>query len=232
MGLIDQEKQQLVGAPDIEVVVILRDENGAPLGEYGTEFVYTVPGVRGLYASYVEIPAPGTYQITMKSDEFGETAPAGLFAVEDPEVVSVGDPAPRSETRTSADYPISAISSDPDPEPSFYEMSVAEAIEKGPTVVVFATPAFCTSQACGPLLDLAKGIAPRFPGVNFVHVEIYEDLTVGSVDELQPVPATLEWGLPSEPWVFVVDGQGIVFAVFEGSASEKELVEAIGAVAK
>lgn len=232
IGLIDQDTQRFVASSDIEAVVVLLDENGAPLGEYSTEFVYTVPGVRGLYAAYMEIPAPGVYQITVTSEEFGETPPAGLFAVEDPEVISVGDLAPRSETRTSDDFEISEISSDPDPEPSFYELSLGEAIGVGPTVAVFATPAFCTSQACGPLLDLVQELAPRFPGVNFVHVEVYEDLTVESFDELRPVEATTEWRLPSEPWVFVIDGQGVVSAAFEGSASERELVEAISAVTR
>ena len=231
VSLVDPSTQQLATSPEIDAVVVLRDENGAPLGEYPTEFVYTVPGVRGLYAAYVDIPAEGVYQITVKSDELGETPPAGLFAVEDPEVVSAGDPAPRSETRTSAEYEISVISSDPDPEPAFYEMSLGEAIADGPTVVVFATPAFCASQACGPLLDLVQAVAPQFPGVNFVHVEIYEDLSVQSYDELVPVPAVAEWGLPSEPWVFVVDAQGMVSAAFEGSASEGELMGAIAAVA-
>lgn len=231
MGVIDQQTQLPVGDPEINATVVLRDENGAPLGEYPTKFVYTVPGVRGLYAAYLKIPAPGVYQVTVKTDEWGETPPTGLFAVEDPEVVSVGDLAPRSATRTSADFELSEITSDPDPDPSFYETSLAEAIANGPTVTVFATPAFCTSQACGPLLDLVKDLAPSFVGVSFVHVEIYEDPAVTSVDQLRPVEAIREWGLPSEPWVFVIDRQGVVAAAFEGSASEDELIQAIATVA-
>ena len=231
VNLVDQRVQQPAASPDLEAVVVLRDENGAPLGEYPTEFVYTVPGVRGLYAAYVEIPAPGVYQITVKTSEFGETPPTGFISVEDPVVVSVGDPAPRSQTRTSADFEISEISSDPDPEPSFYGMSLADAIAAGPTVVVFATPAFCSSEACGPLLDLIQEIAPGYPGVNFVHVEVYEDLGVESIDQLRLVEPVREWGLPSEPWVFVIDGRGVVSAAFEGTASTEELTRAITAVA-
>jgi hypothetical protein len=231
VALVDPSTQQLATSPEIDAVVVLRDENGAPLGEYPTEFVYTVPGVRGLYAAYVDIPAEGVYQITVKSAELGETPPAGLFALEDPVVVSVGDPAPRSETRTLSEYDLSVISSDPDPEPAFYELSLAEAIGSGPTVVVFASPAWCTSEACGPLLDRMKEVASRFPGISFVHVETFEDVSVQSPDALVPVPAVAEWGLPSEPWVFVIDAQGMVSAAFEGSASEGELMGAIAAVA-
>ena len=44
------------------------------------------------------------------------------------------------------------------------------------------------------------------------------------------VPATDEWGLPSEPWVFVVDPSGVVTSAFEGAASDDELTAAIDAV--
>jgi hypothetical protein len=53
---------------------------------------------------------------------------------------------------------------------------------------------------------------------------------VDSPEELTVVPATGEWGLPSEPWVFVVDGSGIVSSAFEGAASNDELTTAIDAI--
>jgi len=45
-----------------------------------------------------------------------------------------------------------------------------------------------------------------------------------------PVAATIEWGLPSEPWIFVVDRDGLVTASFEGIVSEEELQAAVEAV--
>jgi hypothetical protein len=97
-------------------------------------------------------------------------------------------------------------------------------------VIVFATPAFCASQACGPLLDQVKALRPDHEGIEFVHVEIYDDLQV-EVEDLTPVPAVSEWGLPSEPWVFVVASDGVVSAAFEGAVSDEELTAAVDAVA-
>jgi hypothetical protein len=54
---------------------------------------------------------------------------------------------------------------------------------------------------------------------------------VESVDDLVTVPAVTEWGLPSEPWVFVVDDTGTVAGAFEGAASDEELKAAIDSVA-
>ncbi|MGB7859718.1 MAG: hypothetical protein WBM90_04415, partial [Acidimicrobiia bacterium] len=163
------------------------------------------------------------FQITLKSDAFNEAGPVGLVTVEDPQVVAIGDEAPRSETRTTADHPLDDITSDPDPDPAFYELSVAEAVESGPSVIVFGTPAWCTSQACGPLLDQVKALSGEFPDLNYVHVEIYEDIHVQSFDQLTLVPSVVEWALPAEPWVFVTDSAGRVSASFEGVASEAEL---------
>ena len=58
------------------------------------------------------------------------------------------------------------------------------------------------------MLDQVKAVAPAHPDANFVHVEIYENLDATSADELIIVPAVTAWGLPSEPWVFVVDADG------------------------
>ena len=231
-ALIDPETDQFLAAPDREASLEFRDENGSPLGTYPMEFVWTVPEVRGLYVARLEIPAAGTYQATIDAEGLSTAGPVGLVAFEDPPLIQPGEIAPQSETRTSDQYPdLPIITSDPDPDPAMYEVSVAEAVSDGtPAVIVFATPAFCVSETCGPLLDQVKALRPVYPGIDFVHVEIYQDLQVESFEDLTAVPATTEWGLPSEPWVFVVDESGLVSASFEGAASDAELSAAIDAV--
>lgn len=232
-ALIDPETNEFLASPDREATVTIRDENGSPLETYPLEFLWTIPDVRGLYVARVQIPEAATYQATIDADGLAEAGPAGFVAYDDPPLIEAGEEAPRSETRTSSDFPdLSVITSDPEPDPAMYESSIGDAVTSGqPSVIVFATPAFCASQACGPLLDQVKALRPDFEGVEFVHVEIYEDLQVESAEDLTPVPATGEWGLPSEPWVFVVDSDGVVSATFEGAASDEELTAAIEAVA-
>jgi hypothetical protein len=97
-------------------------------------------------------------------------------------------------------------------------------------VIVFATPAFCTSQTCGPVLDNVKVVAAEHPEADFVHVEIYENLDADSFEDLVAVPAVQAWSLPSEPWVFVTDGEGTITARFEGAVDPAELGSAVGAL--
>ncbi len=232
-ALVDGETNDFLASPDREATVTLRDENGAPLGTYPTDFVWTVQDVRGVYVAHLDIPEGGTYQVTIDADGYNTAGPVGFIASEDPPLVQPGEQAPPSVTKVAADYPdLSVMTSDPDPDPGMYQMTVEQAVtDHTPAVVVFATPAFCVSQTCGPLLDQVKSYRPDYPGVDFVHVEIYDDLQVKSFDELTAVPATNDWGLPSEPWVFVVDADGRVTASFEGAASDAEVRAAIDAVA-
>ncbi len=232
-AIIDPETDQFLAAPDRAATVTIRDENGSPLDTYSMEFVWTVPDVRGLYVAMADIPEAATYQATIDAEGFATAGPVGFVAFDDSPLIEAGEKAPASETRTSAEFPnLSIITSDPDPDPAMYEMTVAEAVSDGtPAVIVFATPGFCTSATCGPLLDQVKALRTGYEGIDFVHVEIYEDLQVESTEDLTTVPATTEWGLPSEPWVFVVDDSGDVTAAFEGAASDTELTAAIDAVA-
>ena len=94
-----------------------------------------------------------------------------------------------------------------------------------PFVVTFATPKFCTSRTCGPVVDVVDAVRKRFASspVRFIHVEVYRgnDPTKGYNRWMR------EWGLQSEPWTFAVGADGRVKAKFEGSVSVAELSAAV-----
>ena len=96
---------------------------------------------------------------------------------------------------------------------------------KAPFVVSFSTPKYCTTRTCGPVTDVVSEVRRRHEGegVRFMHVEIYEDNdpTKGTNEWVN------EWGLPSEPWVFLVGPDGRVRERFEGTVSVRELDEAV-----
>jgi len=98
-----------------------------------------------------------------------------------------------------------------------------------PTVVVFASPSFCTSQICGPTKDIVDDLYGAYgTQAHFVHVEPYDIEMARAGESLTPVPLlTDDWGLNSEPWVFVVDAQGIITAKFDGIASYEEMEAAL-----
>ena len=191
------------------------------------DFVWAVPDVSGLYKAVFQFDQAGLWDVRVTPDGADPLADFTVEVSADAATPGVGDPAPQSDTPVVADHPIAEISTDPNPDLRFYQLSLKDAVTSGrPTVVVFATPKFCQTAICGPTLDRVKEIADDHPDVNFVHVEVYTNLDDPA--NLQLVPAVVEWGLPTEPWVFVVDATGIVIARFEGVVTPEEITEALG----
>ena len=140
----------------------------------------------------------------------------------------VGSPAPRSRNLVAADVSdLKQIDSSEPPDPRLHQTRIADAIAKGtPQVIVFATPRYCVSRVCGPVVDIVRTLIPGYGDrVAFVHEEVWES---GARQKFSP---TFEaWKLPSEPWMFVVDGSGVIRARFEGLTTRRELESALKVV--
>ena len=208
-------------------------------------FVWTIQDERGMYILDVDLPEAGVW-----GAEFTTAAPGSAaetvrltFEVHDTSpTVAVGARAPASDTPTLDDVggDIAQISTDTDPVPAFYSTSVADALAAHkPFVLVFATPKFCTSAQCGPTLDRLKSVAGAHPDVTFINVEPYKlkvvdgqlqpDLDANGA--LQATDITNQWGLLAEPWIFAVDGDGIVRGSYELIVSDAELDAALESLA-
>lgn len=150
----------------------------------------------------------------------------GAFEVKDAsDTPAMGAAAPASATAKASDVPdLSHITTDPNPDPSLYELSLHEALsDNKPLVVLFATPAYCVTATCGPLVEDLSGVKEEFgEQANFVHVEVYKDPHLFETGQRpgkdDVVSAVTEWNLPTEPWTFVVDAGGFVHAKFESYA--------------
>jgi hypothetical protein len=59
--------------------------------------------------------------------------------------------------------------------------------------------------------------------MNCLHVKPYDLEFARNGAELEPVPVMKEWGLFTEPWVFMIYKGGNVVAKFEGIVSPAEL---------
>jgi hypothetical protein len=226
--LVERPRARVWLAPGRDAAPV--QETTATLEPVGAEGSEAAAGdVRYLFVTKLRVPRPGTWWFV--AEPVGGYRIQGLGTLRVRERTAspaVGDPAPRSETPTLASTggDLAALSTVTEPEPALYRTSVAQALDAGePFVVVFATPKFCESRACGPVVDVVDDMRRRFEGrgVRFVHVEVYTDN-----DPAKGVNRWMkEWSLPTEPWVFVVGADGRVAAKFEGSASAEELRAAI-----
>ncbi len=218
---------------------------------------YHEAGELGTYITYVDFDSPGKWGVevtgTLEGKELEAQAP--IFQVrEESESPSVGDPAPPSHQTLLTDVgDIREIDTSDPPDPAMHEMTIAAAVQSGrPTVIVFATPAFCVSQLCGPTKGLVDDLYARYKAqANFIHVEPYflEEARAGTA--LCPIPimnvdyaanpeagcpvippeelppSEQSWNLSTEPWVFIVDADGKITAKFEAVVGGPELEDAL-----
>ena len=202
--------------------------DGTAREEVPARFIWAIPEVRGMWVAKATFDTPGNWTPAVRTPDDRLVRGAPFSVAPESLAVQVGEAAPASRSRTPADGPMNVITSDTTPDPRLYEMTVAEAVGSGrPSVIVFATPAFCTSRTCGPALETAKSLLDDYPGVNWIHVEVYDNLDAPTAETLVVAEPVLEWGLPSEPWVFVVDAAGVVTDRFEGMVDRAELEEAL-----
>ncbi|MCE2403898.1 MAG: hypothetical protein J4F43_01940 [Dehalococcoidia bacterium] len=148
---------------------------------------------------------------------------------------AVGSPAPASVNKTGRDVEtLDHLTTAPVPDPDLYRMTIREALASGmPLVVSFATPGYCQTATCGPQVEVLSEVRDRYRGrANFIHVEVFDNPheIQGDLGRARAVPSVDEWGLPTEPWTFVVDGGGAVSAKFEAFATAEEIEEGLAAV--
>lgn len=232
-----------VASPDRSVEVALYDlgaDPGTAALTVPATFIWAIEPDVGLYVAQLDLPTSGLWGAEFRTavgDGPVETIRVPFDVQTEPTVVSVGDAAPASDTPTLADVggDVTQLSTDEDPVEAFYETSVADALAaQEPFLLVFATPKFCATAQCGPTLDRVKAVAAAHPDLTVINVEPYElepvegqlqpVLTEG---QLTPTAATTEWRLPAEPWVFLVDGEGVVRGSYMLVFDEAELDAAI-----
>jgi hypothetical protein len=153
------------------------------------------------------------------------SAVVGKFA----DIPRPGDKAPRVHTPTADEVGGDLAEIDTrDPPDSMHEHDLAEMLGKQPVVLLFATPQLCQSRVCGPVVDVAEEVkAEHGDDAAFIHMEIYEDNLIDNGLR----PQVRAYGLPTEPWLFVIDKNGRIQTSIEGAFSADELRRAVEDVA-
>ena len=231
--VIDREGMPVKGAsPNVGVYFLTPKGDTRELRQtVNAKFVAWSTAAGGVFSTEIDLIEGGLYQLDINltsSNGVEIFAQTNILVQDNPQTPAVGTAAPASVTYKAGDKEdLSQITSALIPDPDLYQLSINEALEQGkPLVVVFATPAFCVSATCGPQLEeLAKVKDVIGTRANFIHVDVFEDphLIEGGRPTGDLVPAVLEWGLPTEPWTFIVDKNGLISAKFEQLATATEI---------
>jgi hypothetical protein len=171
-----------------------------------------------VYSARLNLPSTGEWRIAAIVKEDGELrgTPLTPSAVvgEFKRIPRPGERAPRIHTPTAQDVggELSKITTRIPPDTQ-NKVDYAEALGREPIVLLFATPEFCQSRVCGPVVDVAEQAKHEYGDkAAFIHMEIYNHN-----DPARRVrPQVRAFHLPTEPYLFTIDRDGVVRAAVEG----------------
>jgi len=181
-----------------------------------------------VYATKVNFPSRGEWRIAALIKKDGEltatllpSAIVGAYA----KVPLVGEKAPLIHTPTPADVggDLAKITTRIPPDTQ-NKVDYADVYGKEPIVLLFATPQFCQSRVCGPVVDVAEQLKQLYGDkAAFIHMEIYKDN-----DPNKGVRSQVRaFHLPSEPWLFAIGRDGRIKAEIEGAFGVEELTRVV-----
>jgi hypothetical protein len=179
-------------------------------------------GSKGVYVVRLNVDKPGNWLLLAVGKPDGATRELYGGAAY-PAVARVSGPTPGGEaisvaTPTVADHRgvepfCTRVDTAANPAPcSMHAVSLDVALGNGkPTVFNIGTPKFCTSQTCGPVIDVIQTVAMEFAGrVNFVHAEVYRDDKPDTIQRQLLAPAPAAWGLTAEPITYWIKPDGTI----------------------
>jgi hypothetical protein len=210
---------------------ILQGNTGVLKGEADAPFKGEGLQGGGVYVVHLDLVPAGDWglQITASRPN-GEQLKQNLAfsVISAPVVPGVGQPAPLSNSPTIREQPDATYIDSGRPPDDMHQLSIAQAMQQHrPTLVVFASPAYCTSRACGPEVSAVQSLEPTYRSrLSFIHVEIYTNFKPDP-SKRTIAPTVTEWRLQSEPWIFLIDSRGVIQSRFEGPTASDEIKAAI-----
>lgn len=181
-----------------------------------------------VYSTDLDFPEDGEWRIAALIKQGDALAAALLPSAsvgEYKRIPKVGEKAPKIHTPTAEDAggDLAQITTRIPPDTQ-NRVDYADALGKEPIILLFATPQFCQSRVCGPVVDVAEQVKEQYgDDAAFIHMEIYKD-NDPSKDVRPQVEA---FRLPSEPWLFAIDRQGTIQAEVEGAFGPDLLTEVV-----
>jgi len=225
--LVPQEGGPLPSSEDLDAAAAKEPEITAP------------DQVRGVYqATDLIFDQAGFWEVSVDvtlGDGSTGAATASFAVVKKAAYPNIGEQAPNTKNWTINDVPkdISAEGLDSRaaggaeiPDPTMHDTVIAETLGEGkPQVIVVATPLYCQSRFCGPVVDEVGALQERYGDrANFVHLEVWRDFNKRQVNK-----AAADWVYRkpdlTEPWVFLVGADGTIIDRWANVVDPRELAQ-------
>lgn len=186
---------------------------------------------RGYYPIVFTPPEPGFY--TARTHVSGAPVEASFQAARTITIPRPGRPMPVVDTPTVANRrgvnPICTRS----PACPLHDINLRDAMATGkPIALLVATPAYCQTAICGPVLDVLLSQRSTFREIQMIHAEVYADGRVAAADiakaTLAPLPKA--YRLPFEPALFLIGPDRVLARRLDTIFDQAELRNALRSV--
>jgi hypothetical protein len=190
------------------------------------------PGAaRAVYVTNRRFTAEGEWRVAAVFRQGSETSATLLNSAVvggSSRIPKVGQRPPVIHTPTPADVggDLSKITTRVPPDTQ-NDVDFADVYGRAPIVLLLATPQFCESRVCGPVVDVAEEAKARYgDDAAFVHMEIYEDNEPPKTNH-----QVRAFHLATEPWLFAINRRGVITDRIEGAFGPTAMREALRSAA-
>ncbi len=193
------------------------DADGVPKGPVAAEYHGEGLGTKGVYIARLDIDGPGNWNVLAVGTPGGAEKEVWGGAAY-PAVDRVDGPAPGAK---AISVPTPTVDNHRGVNPyctrtppcSMHRISLDVALANGrPTVFNIGTPRFCTSQVCGPVVDVVQTVSSEFADrVNFIHAEVYVNDTDAPAKSVNGFTPTMKaWKQLQEPVTYWIRPDGTI----------------------
>lgn len=223
----------------------LADDEGVPFASIESPLKFTVsfdgkqvgdpvevaPRADGVPRPYLPLeftfPRPGLYDVDVDFEGDRLNSQLQVFQKGEVRPPVVGDPLPSVNTPTTEQ----ALEVDPIctrvPTCPFHAQDLAAALTSPrPIVVLLASPAYCRTSSCGPILDMLVEAVEGRDDLTVIHSEVYKNpKDVADLSEAALAPLPAEYAMPFEPCLFVTDSTHTIVARGDIAVDRTEMAE-------
>jgi hypothetical protein len=187
-------------------------------------------GIQAIYAAKLPIPHAGQFTVLAmtRTPQGLVGAPGEIAVAPSSPIPDVGQrpPAINTDTAASLHGKTALLTTRSPPETDMQSVSFSRVLGRRPVALLFSTPQFCISRVCGPVTDVAVQLQHQFGSrVTFIHQEVY----VNNQPKLGLRPQLKAFHLRTEPWLFIVNRNGVITDRLEGAFGRNEVAAALQA---
>lgn len=176
---------------------------------------------------------PGIYDLELSFEGKSATLPFQIFDQDDVVVPLPGQKLPPLRFPTfDNDMAMDPICTQFGEACPLHDKTIEQALDTNrPLALLIATPAFCETAYCGPVLDVMLELRPEFPGIEFLHAEVYQNPNEADgnfLDErVMRSPTVVDLDLPFEPTLFLLAPDRTIVDRIDNVYDNTELREAL-----